>query len=189
MAIATSLLSPEDVLEMLNRGELSTDQPWELVDGEILWLTASKARESQACVRIIVALNPFAGAIGATIFDSSAGFMVGESRQQLRCPDVSLVVKERAHLINPEGWVAEAPDLAVEVLSQGEYGEVYARTKVPEYLSAGGRVVWLADPRHRTIREYVAGHAEFLTYHPEDTITLDPIAPGFSARVADFFPK
>lgn len=173
---------------MVNRGELLTDQPWELVDGEILWLTASKARESQTCVRILMALGAFATRIGATLFDSSAGFMVGERHQQLRCPDVSLVTAARAHLINPEGWIAAAPDLAAEVLSQGEYGEAYARTKVPEYLSAGGTVVWLADPRRRTIREYVAGHAEFVTYRPEEVINLDAVAPGFEVKVADIFP-
>ena len=113
----------------------------------------------------------------------------GERRQQLRSPDVSLVVKERVHLINPEGWVAEAPDLAVEVLSQDEYGEAYARVKVPEYLTAGGKVVWLVHPKKRNIREYLVGRGEFTTYTEDSIITLDAIAPGFSAKVSAFFPS
>jgi Uma2 family endonuclease len=189
MAIVTPLLTPQDVLAMVNRGELPIGQPWELVDGEIVWLAASKSLESQVCMRIGGVMLPFADSIGARLFDSSGGFTVGERRQQLHSPDVSLVVKERLHLIDPEGWVAGAPDLAVEVLSQDEYGEAYARVKVPEYLSAGGKVVWLVHPRRRNIREYLAGRGEFITYPEDGVITLDPIAPGFSARVADFFPK
>src|SRR5438477_12226090 len=122
MAIVTPLLTPQDVLDMMNRGELCKDRPWELVDGEIVWLAASRSRESRTCVRILRVLGPFADAIGAEMFDSSGGFTVGENKQQLRSPDVSLVVKERTHLINQEGWIAGAPDLAVEVLSQDEYG-------------------------------------------------------------------
>ena len=188
MPTVTPLLTPEDVLEMLNRGELCTDRPWELIDGEIVWLAASQSYESRTCMRIGGALLPYADAIGAALFDSSGGFVVGSNRRQLRSPDVSLVVKGRLHLINDRGWVAGAPDLAVEVLSQGEYGEAYARVKVPEYLSAGGKVVWLVHPRRRTIREYVAGRGEFLTYSEDAVITLDVIAPGFSAKVSSFFP-
>ncbi|HEU0168249.1 MAG TPA: Uma2 family endonuclease, partial [Chloroflexota bacterium] len=136
MAVATRLLTPRDVLDMMNRGELVTDQGFELVNGEIVWLAASHSYESRVSMRIGVVLAPFADAIGAALFDSSGGFTVGERLQQLRQPDVALVVKERSHLIDPDGWVAGAPDLAVEVLSQGEYGPTYARIKVPEYLSA-----------------------------------------------------
>lgn len=189
MAIVTPLLTPQDALDMVNRGELRTDQPWELVDGEIVWLPTSKSRESRICSEIGGLIFPWAKAIGAALFDSSGGFTVGERLQQLRCPDVSLVVKERRHLINPDGWVAGAPDLAVEVLSQDEFGERYARTKVAEYLGAGGKVVWLVHPRRRNIREYLAGRSEFTTYSEDAVITLDAIAPGFSARVGSFFPE
>ena len=188
VAIATPLLTPQDVLEMIDRGELLADEPFELVDGEIVWLSLSKPRESETCGIIFGTLFPFARAIGARIFDPSGGFMVGERLQQLRGPDVSLVTTERAHLINLDGWVAGAPDLAVEVLSPGEYGEAYARTKVPEYLVAGAKVVWLVDPRRQTIREYLPSLPRFLTYRAEDTITLAAIAPGFSTRVGSLFP-
>ena len=77
MAIVTPLLTPQDVLDMVNRGELLTDRPWELVDGEIVWLAASKSLESQACVRISGVFLPFADSIAARLFDSSGGFTVG----------------------------------------------------------------------------------------------------------------
>ena len=173
---------------MLNRGELCSDQPFELVDGEIIWLSLSKRREGEVSLIISATVFPFARSIGARMFDSSTGFTVGARLQQLRGPDVSLVTKERANLIPEDGWIAGAPDLAVEVLSRGEYGEAYARSKVPEYLAAGAKVVWLVDPRNRTIREYLPGRSEFLTYQTEHTITLDAIAPGFAVQVGSLFP-
>ncbi|HLG70412.1 MAG TPA: Uma2 family endonuclease [Chloroflexota bacterium] len=186
--VMTPLLTPQDVLDMVNRGELTTDQPWELVDGEIVWLAASQSYASRVCVRISHVLTPFTESIEGAIFDSSAGFTVGERLQQLRSPDVSIVVKERLHLMNDYGWVAGAPDLAVEVLSEDQYGEGYARVKVPEYLSAGSRVVWLVHPKRKTVREYIAGRSEFTTYSGDAEITLDVIAPGFRAKISSFFP-
>lgn len=174
---------------MLDRGELCRDEAFELVDGEIIFVPRSKPRESETSGIILATLFPFARSIGARMLDSSGGFLVGEQLQQLRGPDVSLITKERAHLIDPAGWVRGAPDLAVEVLSPGEYGEAYARAKVPEYLAAGAKLVWLANPLLRTIREYRPGRAEFLTYQAEDAITLDAIAPGFSAAVGSLFPE
>ncbi|MGH2365464.1 MAG: Uma2 family endonuclease [Chloroflexota bacterium] len=173
---------------MINRGELCTDQPFELVDGELVWLSLSRPRESETSGVLFATIFPFARAIGAHMLDSSGAFMVGARLQQLRGPDVSLVVEEWAHFIDPDGWFRGAPDLAVEVLSPGEYGEAYARTKVPEYLAAGAKVVWLVDPRRRTIREYLPGRSEFLTYSAEHTITLDAVAPGFSAVLCSLFP-
>jgi Uma2 family endonuclease len=85
--------------------------------------------------------------------------------------------------------VPEAPDLAVEVLSQEQQGEAYARPKVAEYLAAGSKVVWLVDYEARNVRSYQAGKAEYTVYSGDDVITLDAIAPGFSAPVSAFFPE
>jgi Uma2 family endonuclease len=46
-----------------------------------------------------------------------------------------------------------APDLAVEVLSEGNTKAEMVR-KVREYFEAGVRLVWLTDPKKRTAREF-----------------------------------
>src|SRR6516225_6022162 len=46
-----------------------------------------------------------------------------------------------------------APDLAVEVLSEGNTKPEMAR-KVREYFDAGVRLVWLIDPRKRSARVF-----------------------------------
>src|SRR5262249_22182080 len=109
--------------------------------------------------------------------------------QNIRSADVSLTLKERRHIFEGSRlWATEAPDLAVEVISAEQYGEPYARQKVPEYLAAGARVVWLANPDSRTVRVFEAGRDEVTTYSGDAEITLDALAPGFRVSIDRFFP-
>ncbi|MDE3076642.1 MAG: Uma2 family endonuclease [Chloroflexota bacterium] len=183
------LLVPADIERMLSRGEIDPDAMFELVDGEILWLSPTNSYHARICTRIIRLLGPFADRIGADLLDGQAGFMVGARRQQLRSPDVSLVAHDRLNILRREGFAAAAPDLAVEVLSEGQRSEAYARPKVGEYLAAGASVVWLIDPDARTVRVYEPGRNEYAVHPAETDLTLDQIAPGFSVRVSTLFPS
>ncbi len=188
MVVVKPLLMPADVERMIERGELDGDAFFELVDGEIIWLAPAYSYHGNICANLIGELAPFARSIGARLFDGQTGFMVGERRQQLRCPDVALVTKERLHILPDEGFATAAPDFAVEVLSREQYGEAYAKPKVAEYFAAGARLVWLVDPRNRTVRAYQPGRDTYELHSPDSEVTLDPIGPGFRAPVASFFP-
>jgi Uma2 family endonuclease len=181
------LLTPADVERMLLSGELNWDDNFELVNGEIVPVAPVFDLHGSVCVRIIVAVVPFARTIGARVLDSSVGFMVGGELQQLRAPDVSLVSRERLSILRGVGFAHGAPDLAVEVLSEGQHGEAFARPKLAEYFAAGSKVVWFADLRTQTVREYLPGHREYRLYSGDAAITLDAIAPGASFPVSSFF--
>ena len=180
------LLTPADVERMLLSGELDWDDSFELVNGEIVPVAPVHSPHSRVCIRIIVALDPFARSIGAKLLDSSVGCIVGEHRQQLRAPDVSLISRERLSILTG-GFVQGAPDLAVEVLSGGQHGEAYARPKLAEYFAAGSKVVWFADLRTQTVREYLSDQREYRLYRGDAAITLDAIAAGASFPVSSFF--
>jgi len=174
---------------MLARGELSFDDQFELVDGEIVYLAPVFDPHSTTCVLISAELVPFARLAGGRVLDSSAGFMVGAELQQLRCPDVSFVSNERLKILRGTGFARGAPDLAAEVLSEGQHGEAYARPKLGEYFAAGSKVVWFVDLRTRTVREYLPAQAEFRVYAEGAAITLGAVAPGFSCHIDRFFPS
>jgi Uma2 family endonuclease len=183
------LLKIADVERMLKCGEIDPDALWELVDGEIVYLSPTNPYHGQVEVAIAIALAPFANMIGAALMAGDAGFTVGRKREQLRGPDIALVSRNRSHIISRDKtWGTEAPDLAVEVLSPEQHGEAYARPKVAEYLAAGARVVWLVDPDARSVRVYEPNSDEYTIYAADAEISLDQIAPGFSAPVASFFP-
>jgi Uma2 family endonuclease len=189
MAVVQALLTPDDVARMLTAGELDREEQFELVDGEIIWLSFASLYHNQVCGAIYVLLLSFAKLIGGIAFVDGAGFRVGPSRMNLRGPDVALVTRERRHIVPREAmWGTEAPDLCVEVLSAEQHGEAYARPKIAEYFAAGAKLVWLVDPERRTVRAYEPGKREFTIYSVEDEIALDAIAPGFRAPVSSFFP-
>lgn len=189
MVIMKPLLKPLDIERMLAQGEFDPDAIFELVDGEVIWLSPTNLYHARVCAAIVAALWPFAKQIGAWLLTAEPGFAVGQLRQQLRAPDVALVTKERFYILPPgRAFATEAPDLAVEVLSAEQHGEACARPKVAEYLAAGAKVVWLVDPDSRTLRSYEPNRNEYAVYSAESKINLDTIAPGFFVPVRSFFP-
>jgi Uma2 family endonuclease len=185
MAVVQRLLTPDDVAGMQLAGELNREEPFELVDGEIVWLAFPSLFHARVVGAICVLVAPFVERIGGVLFTDGAGFRVGTDFMNLRGPDLALVTRERRHIVpNDATWGSEAPDLCVEVLSPEQGGEAYARPKTTEYFAAGAKVVWLVNPQNRTLRVYEAGKAEFTTYPETEEVTLDAIAPGFRARVS-----
>jgi Uma2 family endonuclease len=75
--------------------------------------------------------------------------------------------------------------LAVEVLSLSNTAGEMAR-KRDEYFRAGVRLVWEIDPRARTVRAYTAAD-QFRDLTAADTLSGDPVLPGFTLPLADLF--
>jgi Uma2 family endonuclease len=80
---------------------------------------------------------------------------------------------------------AVVPDLAVEVLSANNTKAEMAR-KRDEYFRGGVRLVWEIDPRQRTVRVYTAAD-QFRDLTAADTLTGDPVLPGFTLPLAQLF--
>lgn len=191
MVVVETLLTPVDFERMLESDALPDEDGifYELVDGEVVRLPQAEWYHALVSGAILRAIGSFADSIGALVLGESAGYVVGERGQQVRGPDVSLVTSGRRSILEEGRRLGSgAPDLAVEVLSRKQFGEAYPRRKAPEYLSAGGKVVWLADPVRKTVRAYEAGKAEYKVYSGDAEITLDAVAPGFRASVSSFFP-
>lgn len=88
--------------------------------------------------------------------------------------------------IPPRGDATVAPAWVVEVVSPGDEIEYYD-LKVADYFRAGVELVWTVHPATRTVHtQRPDGTAR--VYRAADAITADPVLPGFSARVGDFFP-
>lgn len=105
----------------------------------------------------------------------------------VRIPDISFVAADR--LTNPRLADAPilplAPDLAVEILSAGNTKDEMAR-KLNEYFAAGCRLVWLINPRERTVAVYnSAGEPVILT--EKRTLTGGAVLPGFRLPLKKLF--
>ena len=104
-----------------------------------------------------------------------------------RLPDVSFTAWENvptsdAHLQSVADF---APDLAVEVLSDGNTKSEIAR-KREDYFTAGTQLVWIVEPDDRTVAVYTDPDT-FTLLNEADTLTGGGVLPGFELPLAEFF--
>ncbi len=122
------------------------------------------------------------------VYGSNRGFVTGPDYPATsRMPDVSFVSNARLSQPDLAGMLYNgAPDLAVEILSDSNTPAEIAQ-KVAEYLSAGGRAVWVIDIDDRTLTVHTAD-AQPLTLTDTDTVDGGDYLPGFTCAVADMLP-
>ena len=58
--------------------------------------------------------------------------------------------------------------------------------KVDDYLTAGTKLVWVANPHRRTVTIHRPG-AQPVMLRETDTLTGDDVVPGFACPVAEIF--
>jgi Uma2 family endonuclease len=80
-----------------------------------------------------------------------------------------------------EGYLETIPELVVEVRSKNDSVPALQR-KAEQYLTAGTRVVWVADPVARNVTEY-RKDTEPRVYCEDDTLTVEDVIPGFQLSV------
>jgi len=86
---------------------------------------------------------------------------------------------------SPEGYLETMPDIVVEVLSRNDT-KSYIDRKIADYLTAGVKQVWIADPKTKTVTIHSEHHAP-QQYADSETLQLDEIIPGFELPIADVF--
>jgi Uma2 family endonuclease len=105
----------------------------------------------------------------------------------VRIPDVSFISYDRV----PERKALDAavpdlgPDLAVEVLSEGNTEEEMER-KRKDYFFSGARLVWLVDPEKRTVAVYTSPD-KGTTLAEGQTLDGGSLLPGFSLPLKQLF--
>lgn len=167
---------------------IDEDGRYELIDGEVAYLSPSKSWHATVSGRVTAALNRYADRVGrgeSPVADG--GFLVSRQPDSVLCPDASFVSAEKMALArdSKSNWYLFAPDIAVEVLSPSDSRRSLAR-KIALYLAAGTQQVWVVD----TTRETLTVHAVGLvprTLHSTDTLDGGAALPGSSLALAQLF--
>jgi Uma2 family endonuclease len=166
LAVLPSDLPSGPVLYELHHGRLITMPPpgdiHGAVEGNLAaalkvqgeWRGHGKARSGD--VGIVLSRNP------DHVFGADAVFIA----------NASLPVRR-----SPEGYLETMPELVVEVRSKNDTGAALER-KAADYLAAGVRVVWVADPLGRTVTEHRKDTPPRV-YGEADTLTIEDVIPGF----------
>src|SRR5258708_12823623 len=121
---------------------LPKEQKAELVNGEIVLMSPTGAAPSYAASEVFVSLRQYARRTrtGNAITDNAA-FVVNLSNRKSFSPDSAFYSGKWTGMKFFEG----APDFAVEVRSEGDYGptaEAAIAKKRAEYFAAGTLAVW-----------------------------------------------
>lgn len=159
----------------------------ELDAGRWVPVTRNTLRHGEILVNVASILKAWARANrGYRVSGGDPGTKLGRDPDVLRGPDVAVVRSERwPEGTGAEGWLDGAPDLAVEVVGDGQAPSELAK-KALEYLAAGGRMVWVVDPAPRRVIVYWSpNHVRVLGQ--DDEIEGGDVLPGFHCRVVEFF--
>jgi Uma2 family endonuclease len=107
----------------------------------------------------------------------------------VRIPDLSFITWDRLPgRERPRKPIPDlAPDLAVEVLSEGNTKAEMAR-KVREYFDAGVTLVWLIDPKKRTARVFSSIEKSTLI-RADQSLDGGTVLPGFALRLKDLLDR
>lgn len=128
--------------------------------------------------------------LGDVFFDGVGYDLPVPSRPDTaRTPDLSFVRAGRLGPPDPDvRALALAPDLAVEVVSPSEHKK-RLHDKLNDYLDAGTAVVWVVNPRRRTVEVLTPGVAPGRGRVLRDGEMLDggAVLPTFTMPPADVF--
>ena len=146
------------------------------------------ARETFLANRVTAMLSGFARPQG--LGDAYAGMEIELPGSGNRCkPDACFISAATWPLNRPvpdDAWWRIAPDVAVESISPRER-TVVTQAKVHGYFVGGVKAVWLIYPELQVVHCYdAATRVRILT--AADTLTGDPVVPGFALPLADLFP-
>lgn len=162
----------------------------EVVDGGLVHLSPTGARPNRAAGNIYLSLRKHERTNSGLAFaySDNAGFLVDLPRRRSFSPDAAWHRSPPTAMTFLEG----APRLAVEVRSDGDYGEA-AETEMArkraDYFAAGTLVVWDVDLiGPDTIRCYRAGDAARpQVFRRGETADAEPAVSGWLFPVDELF--
>lgn len=160
---------------------------YELIKGELRPMSPSGGPHGDATSRITFYVNGlvYAEALGDT-FAAETGFIVDHNPDSVLAPDFSFVAVGRLSYPLQEGYIPLAPDLAVETRSPNDTKKEVA-DKVQDWLAAGVRMVWVIEPRQRTLTMHRPGQPPRI-FGVADTLDGGDVLPGLSVPISAIFP-
>jgi Uma2 family endonuclease len=181
--MSTAVTPPRATLDDLLRVEGKA----ELVNGQVIELIPTGHRPNVVAGRVFRKLADHIDTVGAGVaYTDNMGFNVPmlTSGRESFSPDAAYYSGPLP--TDPMRFVDGAPDFAVEVRSDWDYGsaaEVAMADKRADYFEAGTRVVWDVDPIGRVVRRYRPGEATPTVFAAGEEADAEPAVPGWRVAV------
>ena len=184
MTTIKKLLTAEDLLALPDNG-----MKQELVRGELIEMPPPGVMHG-------IVVGNISWQIGAFVRQNNLGFVstlefgiyIERDPDTVRAADYNLISIERiAEPLPASGYVfGLVPDLVVEVISPGYRPPAVVEARTGMWLDAGVRLALVA---HIATQDVVAhdDDGRVQRFEMGDTLTCEPVLPGFSCAVADIF--
>lgn len=174
---------------------LLSEEPLELFNGWLVWqeMTNSEERRIAAIIQEILSMAARLVGFGQAYPDQFECVMANGDTHK---PDVCLISDERFEKqvkpVNPESdhvVLFGSPELVVEIRSRSNRRTEEHR-KRQRYFESGAVVIWDVDYKTQTIYVYEATNPDIAhKFTAGDEINCEPLLPGWTRKVSDFFTK
>jgi Uma2 family endonuclease len=162
------------------------DYHYELVEGRVVRMSPPGSRHAVLATTMASLLHQHVAThrLGAVM--TSGGVKLAANPDTVREPDIAVVRQDRIPATGvPDGFWPGAPDLAVEIRSPGDrQSELHA--KVGDYLARGVRLVWVVDPKKKTVTTQ-APQSSAVTLGVDEILDGGDVLPGFLCPVNRIF--
>jgi len=158
---------------------------YELSEGELVTLPPPGYRHGAILANIVHILRIALNHKQYIVVGGDAGFILraDPNSATVRGADVAVSKRVDVGTVPETGYLAQAPLLAVEVVSPGNTASDLER-KVNQYLSAGSLEVWLLYPDTQRLHVYLRDKREAKIYRADES--FDSVV-GCAFPVAPFF--
>lgn len=169
--------------------------PFELIDGMKVSIPPQVAIHAITLKKIFAALLMHEQRVGVDVVFAHAPFVFAEDNwvTRARLPDIIVFRNERLATYREETPdfadkpFLLVPDLCIEVASAADnYSDMVA--KVDAYLADGVKLVWVVNPRSKSVLVYTQGSDQITRLTLGATLTGGDILPGFALPLKDIFP-
>lgn len=185
VAAPKNLMTVDEYWDFVNRPE-NADRFFELRRGEVIELSRPKKPHGIVAGNIATELNLYARQVRkGYVLSNDTGVVLEETPGTVVGPDVAYCVDASTYDEVEPKWAETPPVLTVEVLSPTDKMS-QVNQKIADYIRAGVKVVWLADPELKTVTVYRPAQS-LIVLKAADDLTGGEEMPGFTCKVADFF--
>lgn len=177
-----ALLSGQDLFDMGDIGRA------ELVEGKLHLMAPTGYEHGISENRVGSVLREYVDQQRTgEVLTGEVGIYTGRSPDTVRGANVLYISNERFSKVQSKSYLDVAPELIVEIISPGDRW-ADTMTKLEEYFNIGVKVVWIVDPKHRTVRAY-RSPISVERFTDGDTLICEDILPGFQCSIPALFGK
>jgi Uma2 family endonuclease len=166
-----------------------TKQRYEVLDGELIYMTPSPTPEHQRiALNLSLQLAPFVREhrLGEFFF-APLDVIIARDPLRTRQPDLLFVSNQRRGIIGPQ-QIEGGPDLIVEILSPSNT-RVDVESKLQDYWAIEVQECWLISPEARTVEILQRGSSRFerLGLYGVDDLMTSRVLPDLHLSVEDIY--